>query len=254
MYKHTIGHKTYLFKDLKTLLAKASPERSGDRLAGIAAESHEERAAAQLALSDVPLAKFLEELIIPYEKDEVTRLIIDSHDKEAFKPVSHLTVGDFRNWLLGNEVDTPVLQALSPGLTPEMAAAVSKIMSLQDLICRFQEMQGRNQVQKYHRPGRPLVRQAPAQPPHGRPEGNRREHPGRTFLRRGRRGHRDQSRDRQYRKCDSPFGDARFAQREVRHSRPVLRPCPRYDDDGGNKAQGARGPGLSIHRGNGGRQ
>jgi ethanolamine ammonia-lyase large subunit len=134
MYKQQIGRKTYQFKDLRTLLAKASPDRSGDRLAGIAADSHEERIAAQLAISDVPLAKFLEDLIIPYEKDEVTRLIIDSHDKEAFKPVSNLSVGDFRNWLLRNEVGAPVLQALSPGLTPEMVAAVSKIMALQDLI------------------------------------------------------------------------------------------------------------------------
>jgi ethanolamine ammonia-lyase large subunit len=134
MYKHTIGHKTYHFEDLKTLLARASPERSGDRLAGIAAGSHEERAAAQFALSDVPLTTFLEELIIPYEQDEVTRLIVDSHDKEAFKQVSHLSAGDFRNWLLNDKVDTPVLQSLAPGLTPEMAAAVSKIMSLQDLI------------------------------------------------------------------------------------------------------------------------
>mgnify|MGYP001569472801 CR=1 FL=1 len=134
MHKHTIGGKTYQFSDLKTLLARASPERSGDRLAGIAAESHEERAAAQFALADVPLRNFLEELIIPYEADEVTRLIVDSHDKEAFRAVSHLTVGDFRNWLLGDEADTAALQALAPGITPEMAAAVSKIMALQDLV------------------------------------------------------------------------------------------------------------------------
>ena len=134
MYNQTIGRRTYQFKDLKTLLAKASPERSGDHLAGIAADSREERIAAQLALAEVPLAKFLEELIIPYEEDEVTRLIIDGHDREAFKRVSRLTVGEFRNWLLSDQVDTEVLRAVSPGLTPEMAAAVSKIMGLQDLI------------------------------------------------------------------------------------------------------------------------
>jgi ethanolamine ammonia-lyase large subunit len=134
VYKHTLGHKAYQFQDLKTLLAKASPERSGDRFAGIAAASREERAAAQFALADVPLSKFLEELIIPYEEDEVTRLIVDSHDKEAFGPVSRFTVGDFRNWLLSDKADTPALQALSPGITPEMAAAVSKIMGLQDLV------------------------------------------------------------------------------------------------------------------------
>jgi ethanolamine ammonia-lyase large subunit len=134
MYNQTIGRRTYQFKDLKTLLAKASPERSGDHLAGIAADSREERIAAQLALAEVPLAKFLEELIIPYEEDEVTRLIIDGHDREAFKQVSRLSVGEFRNWLLSGQVDTEVLRSVSPGLTPEMAAAVSKIMGIQDLI------------------------------------------------------------------------------------------------------------------------
>ncbi|HEX9112772.1 MAG TPA: ethanolamine ammonia-lyase subunit EutB [Nitrospirota bacterium] len=134
MYKHTIGNKTYRFKDLKTLLARASPERSGDRLAGIAAESHQERAAAQFALGDVPLSKFLEELIIPYEADDVTRLIVDNHDKDALGPVSHFTVGDFRNWLLTDKADAAALRSLSPGITPEMAAAVSKIMGLQDLV------------------------------------------------------------------------------------------------------------------------
>ncbi|MGE5807633.1 MAG: ethanolamine ammonia-lyase subunit EutB, partial [Nitrospirota bacterium] len=134
MYKHTVGPKTYEFKDLKTLLAKASPERSGDRLAGIAADSHQERAAAQFALADVPLSKFLEELIIPYEEDDAPRLIVDNHEKEAFGPVSHFTVGDFRNWLLTDKADAATLRSLSPGITPEMAAAVSKIMGLQDLV------------------------------------------------------------------------------------------------------------------------
>ena len=134
MYSQAVGRRTYQFKDLKTLLAKASPERSGDHLAGIAADSREERIAAQLALAEFPLAKFLEELIIPYEEDEVTRLIIDGHDREAFKQVSRLSVGEFRNWLLSGQVDTEVLRSVSPGLTPEMAAAVSKIMGIQDLI------------------------------------------------------------------------------------------------------------------------
>src|ERR1700761_7201007 len=104
-YHHTIGRKTYRFKDLKTLLAKASPHRSGDVLAGLNAESYEERVAAQIALADVPLKTFLNEAIIPYEKDEVTRLIIDSHDAVAFAPVSSLTVGEFRDWLLGDDAD-----------------------------------------------------------------------------------------------------------------------------------------------------
>jgi len=115
-------------------MAKATPERSGDLLAGVAAHSAQERAVAQMALAEVPLATFLSEALVPYEDDEITRLIIDSHDATAFAPVSHLTVGDFRNWLLGDDVDSAVLAALAPGITPEMAAAVSKIMRNQDLI------------------------------------------------------------------------------------------------------------------------
>lgn len=133
-YQHTIHSKTYGFKDLKTLLAKASPYRSGDALAGLAAQTYEERVAAQITLADVPLNTFLSEAIIPYEQDEITRLIIDSHDKESFKPVSHLTIGEFREWLLTDKVDNTHLRAISNGVTPEMVAAVSKIMRNQDLI------------------------------------------------------------------------------------------------------------------------
>lgn len=115
-------------------MAKATPARAGDLLAGVAAENAEERAVAQMALADLPLATFLSVALIPYENDEITRLIIDCHDAAAFAPVSHLTVGDFRNWLLGDEVDTATLAALAPGITPEMAAAVCKIMRNQDLI------------------------------------------------------------------------------------------------------------------------
>jgi ethanolamine ammonia-lyase large subunit len=129
-YRHTIGSVVYRFEDLKTLLAKATPARSGDELAGVAAGSAEERAAAQMALADVPLKRFLAEHVIPYETDDVTRLIADSHDETAFAPVSHLTVGEFRDYLLAEED----IAALAPGLTPEMAAAVSKIMRLQDLM------------------------------------------------------------------------------------------------------------------------
>jgi len=119
---------------LRELMAKASPARSGDELAGIAAASAEERARAQMALADVPLQRFLAAPLIPYESDEVTRLICDSHDAAAFAPVSHLTVGEFRDWLL-SELATPErLASLAPGLTPEMAAAVSKLMRLQDLV------------------------------------------------------------------------------------------------------------------------
>ncbi|HJT73518.1 MAG TPA: ethanolamine ammonia-lyase subunit EutB [Chitinophaga sp.] len=133
-YQHTIQHRTYRFDNLGTLLARATPFRSGDALAGLAADSYEERVAAQLALADVPLKTFLEEMVIPYEKDEVTRLILDTHNKTAFAPVSHFTVGELRDWLLSDAADTAALQALSRGLTAEMVAAVSKLMRNQDLI------------------------------------------------------------------------------------------------------------------------
>ena len=133
-HAHTLGGRVYRFDDLKSLLAKATPERSGDQLAGIAAESAEERMAARLALADLPLAAFLREALVPYEADEVTRLIVDTHDAGAFAPVAHLTVGDFRDWLLSDAATSDALAALAPGLTPEMAAAVSKLMRNQDLI------------------------------------------------------------------------------------------------------------------------
>ena len=134
MFQQTIKYKTYQFADLKTLMAKATPKRSGDELAGVAANSAEERVAAQMALAEVPLKIFLNEALVPYEKDEVTRLIIDTHDLSAFSPISHLTVGDFRNFLLSENTTTEVLQQINKGITPEMAAAVSKLMRVQDLI------------------------------------------------------------------------------------------------------------------------
>ncbi len=134
MYGHTVGSVRYHFPDLKALLAKATPFRSGDALAGLAADSAEERVAAQMALADLPLRAFLSEAVVPYETDEVTRLILDSHDPAAFAPIAHLTVGGFRDWLLSYEADEAALARLAPGITPEMAAAVSKIMRLQDLV------------------------------------------------------------------------------------------------------------------------
>ncbi len=134
MYAHTVGSVRYTFPDLKTLLARATPFRSGDALAGVAARSAEERVAAQMALADLPLAALLEEPVIPYEDDEVTRLIADTHNRTAFAAVGHLTVGGFRDWLLSYECDEAALARLAPGVTPEMAAAVSKIMRLQDLV------------------------------------------------------------------------------------------------------------------------
>ncbi|MNR79571.1 Ethanolamine ammonia-lyase heavy chain [compost metagenome] len=133
-YKTLIGHQHYVFNDLKTLMAKATPLRSGDQLAGVAAENATERVAAQMALADVPLKQFLTEALISYEQDEITRLIIDEHRSDLFAPISHFTVGDFRNWLLSEDATTHKLQQLALGLTPEMVAAVSKIMRNQDLI------------------------------------------------------------------------------------------------------------------------
>lgn len=117
-YRYTLGHLTYRFKDLAEVMAKASPLRSGDQLAGVAAATAEERVVAQMVLAELPLSTFLNETVIPYEQDEVTRLIIDTHDSEAFAPVASLTVGELRNWLLLESTDATVLQDVCLGLTP----------------------------------------------------------------------------------------------------------------------------------------
>ncbi|MGA7994903.1 MAG: ethanolamine ammonia-lyase subunit EutB [Bradyrhizobium sp.] len=134
VYRRTIDATTYVFAELRDLLAKATPPRSGDRLAGIAAESAEQMIAARIALADVPLKAFLQEAVVPYEDDEITRLILDTHDRSAFAPIASLTVGAFRDWLLSDAATTDVLAKLARGITPEMAAAVSKLMRNQDLI------------------------------------------------------------------------------------------------------------------------
>ena len=134
VYRHVIAATAYVFDDLRDLLAKATPPRSGDRLAGLAADSAEQMIAARIALADVPLKQFLHETVIPYEDDEITRLIVDTHDALAFAAVSSLTVGAFRDWLLSDAATTSVLGKLARGITPEMAAAVSKLMRNQDLI------------------------------------------------------------------------------------------------------------------------
>jgi ethanolamine ammonia-lyase large subunit len=134
VYRHTIDATHYVFDDLRDLLAKATPPRSGDRLAGIAADSAEQMIAARIALADVPLKQFLHETVVAYEDDEITRLIIDTHDAPAFAAVSSLTVGSFRDWLLSDAATPDVLNKLTRGITPEMAAAVSKLMRNQDLI------------------------------------------------------------------------------------------------------------------------
>ncbi|MCX2863189.1 ethanolamine ammonia-lyase subunit EutB [Paucibacter sp. PLA-PC-4] len=133
-YSASVGTASYRFADLRELLAKASPERSGDQLAGIAAATARERVAARFALAELPLTRFLNEAVIPYEQDQLTRLIIDGHDAAALAPLAHLTVGGLRDWLLSDAATPAALAALAPGLTPEMAAAVSKLMRNQDLI------------------------------------------------------------------------------------------------------------------------
>jgi len=133
-FRHTVGGQVWIFSDLKDLMAKATPARSGDYLAGVAARSHAERVAARMCLAELPLKSFLQECVIPYESDEVTRLIIDTHDAQAFAPLAHLTVGEFRNWLLSDAADAEALARVRGGITPEMAAAVSKLMRNQDLV------------------------------------------------------------------------------------------------------------------------
>ncbi|MGY2575529.1 ethanolamine ammonia-lyase subunit EutB [Vibrio sp. C8] len=133
-YRYQLGCQTYQFASLKEVMAKASPLRSGDQLAGVAASSAEERVIAQMVIADLPLKTFLQDLLIPYEQDEITRLIIDEHDAQAFLEIAHLTVGDFRNWLLLESTTSVEISRVSKGITPEMAAAVSKIMRNQDLI------------------------------------------------------------------------------------------------------------------------
>ena len=159
-YAHTINAHDYHFETLRTLLAKASPQRSGDQLAGVAAANAQERVAAQMALAEVPLRQFLSEAVVPYEDDEVTRLILDSHDAQAFAPVSHLTVGDFRNWLLGDAADSAALARLAPGLTPEMVAAVRPGADRP-------QMPGGDPLSQHHWLGRSHGHATSAQSPHG---------------------------------------------------------------------------------------
>ena len=169
-FSSAVGAQRYHFCDLRELMAKATPERSGDQLAGIAAGSAAERVAARTALADVPLIALLQQPLVPYESDAVTRLIVDTHDVMALAPVAHFTVGAFRDWLLSDAANTDVLRALAPGLTPEMVAAVSKLMRNQDLmavarkcsvVTRFRNTLGL--------PGRLAVRLQPNHPSDSRP-------------------------------------------------------------------------------------
>jgi ethanolamine ammonia-lyase large subunit len=139
MYKHTVHNRAYHFNDLKTLMARATPFRSGDAFAGITADSYEERIAAQMCMADLPVKTFLNEAVIPYETDEITRLIIDEHDAKNFVAISAFTIGELRDWLLSDEANTKTLQQLHYAFTPEMIAAVSKIMRNQDLVLAAQK-------------------------------------------------------------------------------------------------------------------
>jgi len=139
--RHSIDGVTYRFEGLKDLLAKATAARSGDELAGVAAESAVERVAARMVLADLPLRVFVEEPLIPCSEDEVSRLIFDSHNPSAFAAVSHLTVGGFRDWLLSEQATAETLRALAPGLMPEMVAAVSKLMRVQDLVAAARKIE-----------------------------------------------------------------------------------------------------------------
>jgi ethanolamine ammonia-lyase large subunit len=140
IFAHSIGGRRYTFSSLRELLAKATPVRSGDVLSGVAAGSAEERVAAQYTLADLPLKHFGDEQVVPYETDEVTRLIVDTQNTEAFAPVQSLTVGELRNWLLSDEATPEQIASLAPGLTPEMAAATAKLMRVQDLIAAARKM------------------------------------------------------------------------------------------------------------------
>ena len=165
IFSYATHNRTYRFEDLKSLLAKASPLRSGDVLAGLAAESDIERIAARYALADVPLTHFLNEAVVPYEDDDVTRLIMDTHDSVAFSPIRHLTIGQLREWILSDEQDSDALMAVAGGLTPEIVAAVSKLMRNQDLILAARKCQVvtrfRNTIGL---PGRMSVRLQPNHP------------------------------------------------------------------------------------------
>jgi len=164
-FLHRVGQRTYAFPDLKTLLARATPARTGDALAGIAAASAEERVAAQMALADLPLDVFLDEHVVPPEADDVTRLALETHDTDAFAAIRHLTVGGLRDWLLEYATAGEALHALAPGLLPEMAAAVSKIMRIQDMVLVARKCEVRSAFRNsLGLPGRLAVRLQPNHP------------------------------------------------------------------------------------------
>ncbi|SQC19825.1 ethanolamine ammonia-lyase heavy subunit [Klebsiella pneumoniae] len=230
MYKTTLSGQVWRFDSLKTLMAKASPARSGDALAGIIATSAEERMAAKMALAEVPLTDILDNPLIPYEQDEVTRLILDTHDAQGFAALRHLTVGDFRDWLLDDATDTATLQRVARAITPEMAAAVSKLMRNQDLILAASKCQVvtrfRNTIGL---PGHLSVRLQPNHP-YRRPERHRRQYARRAAVRRRGRGDRHQPGQRQLTGAGAAERHAGRYYSALRHPYPVLHsdPCDQY--------------------------
>jgi hypothetical protein len=247
-YACTLGLRRHVFGDLKTLLAKASPARSGDMLAGVAAASEEERMAARIVLADLPLARFLQEAVVPYESDEVTRLIIDGHDAAAFAPVAGLTVGEFRDWLLSDVADSASLQALAPGLTPEMVAAVSKLMRNQDLILVAAKCQVITRLSQHPRPARPAGRAPAAQPPHRRSPGHRRVDARRPALWRWRCGDRHQPGHRQPARHHHAAAPDRRLSRAVRGAHPELRAHPRHQHAPRHRQGCPGGSGVPVDR------
>ncbi len=181
-FVHTVGHLVYRFDSLKDVMAKASPARSGDYLAGVAASNDGERVAAQMALANIPLTHFLNEALIPYEADEVTRLIIDTHDAQAFAPVSHLTVGGLRDWLLSEEADEDSLRALAPADAGNGGGGVED-HARAGLGAGGAEDPRSHPVPRHHGLARALVYPAAAQPPDRRAGRYRRQHSRRAAVR-----------------------------------------------------------------------
>ena len=248
MYSATIGSRRYAFADLATLLAKASPLRSGDCLAGLAAESGEERVAAQYALADLPLRTFLAEQVIPYETDEVTRLIVDSHDQAAFAPIAHLTVGGLRDWLLS---DVPTAEALARARGRHHARDGGG--GQQDQPRAGPDGDGgqvrrRHPLPQHDRAARPPVGAAAAQSSDRRRPRHCGQHPRRPVAGLGRRGDRHQPGDRQPGARLCPALDARRDQAQARDPDAKLRARARDHDARADPPGRAGRPGVPVDR------
>ncbi|HJQ13588.1 MAG TPA: ethanolamine ammonia-lyase subunit EutB, partial [Anaerolineales bacterium] len=126
--------KTYEFPDIRLLMGKANEEKSGDRLAGVGAETAAERVAAKLVLAEVPLWVLHDNPAVPYEQDEITRLIMDAVDPAIYDEIKDRTVGEFREWILADTTSADMIRRVSNGLTAEMIAGVTKLMSNLDLM------------------------------------------------------------------------------------------------------------------------